>query len=119
VQLSLRTARRNGVPIRADEQYVLEIGVCQQVFEQIERGCVQPLQVVEKECQRVLRPCDEPAKDQLKTSLCVRWRELWHRWLFANDVFQLGDEIDDQPPVWLQRFTKRVAPRMASRPRSC
>jgi hypothetical protein len=27
-------------------------------------------------------------------------------------VLQLGDEIDDQPPVWLQRFTKRVAPRV-------
>ena len=27
-------------------------------------------------------------------------------------MLQLGDEIDDQPPVWLQRFTKRVAPRV-------
>jgi hypothetical protein len=37
------------VPIRADEQQVLQIGLGQQVFEQIERGCVQPLQVVVEE----------------------------------------------------------------------
>ena len=103
------------VPIRADEQQVLEIGLGQQVFEQIERRCVQPLQVVEEECQRMLRSCedaDEAAKHQLKSSLRFRWRELGDRWLFTNDVLQLGDEIDDQPPVWLQRFTKRVAPRV-------
>ena len=44
----------------------------QQVFEQIERGGIQPLQVIEEECQRMLRSCenaDEPSKDQLKTSL--------------------------------------------------
>src|SRR4051812_28109959 len=63
----------------------------------------------------MLRSCedaDEAAKHKLKSSLRFRWRELRDRRLFTNDVLQLGDEIDDQPPVRLQRFTKRVAPHM-------
>ena len=90
-----------------------EIGLGQQVFEQIEGRCVQPLQVVEEECQRMLRSCeyaDEPPKDQLKTSLRFRRWELGYRWLIANDVLQFRDKIDDQQPVRLQRLTKRVTP---------
>src|SRR4029078_8340473 len=103
------------VPIRADEQEMLEIGLGQQIFEQIERRWIQPLQVVQEEGERMLRSCedaDEAAKHQLKSSLRFRWRELGDRWLFTNDVLQLGYEIDDEPRVWLQRVTKRVAPRV-------
>ena len=94
----------------------------QQVFEQIERRRVQPLQVVEEERQRMLRSCedaDEPPKHQLKTSLRFLRRQLGHRWLFTNDVLQFRDEIDDQPPVRLQRLTKRVAPFAQVCLRSC
>ena len=97
------------VSIRPDEHQVLQIGLSQQIFEQIERGGIQPLQVVEEECQRMLRSCeyaDEPAKDQLKTSLRFRRRELRNRWLFANDVLQFRDEIDDQQSVRLQRLAE-------------
>ena len=85
----------------------------QQVFEQIECGRVQPLQVVEEERQRMLGSreyADEPPKDQLKASLRFLRRQLGHRRLFANDVLQFRDEIDDEQPVRLQRLTKRVTP---------
>ena len=42
------------VPIRADEQQVLKVAAGQQVFEQIERRRIQPLQVVEKQRERML-----------------------------------------------------------------
>src|SRR4026207_1173656 len=61
---------------------------------------------------RAREHADEAAKRQLKSSLRFRWLELGDRWLFTNDVLQLGDQIDDQPPVWLQGVTKRVAPRV-------
>ena len=63
----------------------------------------------------MLRSCedaDEAAKHQLKSSLRFLRRQLGDRWLFTNDVLHLGDEIDDQPPIWVQRVTKRVAPRV-------
>ena len=85
----------------------------QQVFEQVECRRIQPLQVVEEERQRMLgsrEHADEPPKDQLKSSLRFLRRQLGHRWLFANDVLQFRDEIDDEQPVRLQRLTKRVAP---------
>ncbi len=53
---------------------------------------------------------DEPPKDQLKASLRFLRRQLGYRWLFANDVLQFRDEIDDEQPVRLQRLTKRVTP---------
>ena len=101
------------VPIRADEQQVLQIGAGQQIFEQVECGRIQPLQVVEEERERMFRSreyADEPAKYQLKTSLRFLRRKLGHRRLFANDVLQFRDEIDDEQSVRLQRLTKRVAP---------
>ena len=101
------------VPIRADEQQVLQIGLGQQVFEQIECRRIQPLQVVEEERQRMLgsrEDADEPPKHQLKTSLRFLRRQLGDRWLFTDDVLQFRDEIDDQLPVRLQRLTKRVTP---------
>jgi hypothetical protein len=107
-------------PIRADEQHVLQIGAGQQVFEQVEGGRIQPLQVVEEERKRMLRSCeyaDEPPKDQLKTSLRFRRWELGYWWLIANDVRQEQDG----------RSAARSAPALhearhatcVSRPRSC
>ena len=110
------------VPIGADEQQVLQIGAGQQVFEQVECGRIQPLQVVEEERQRMLgarEHADEPPKDQLKTSLRFLRRKLGHRWLLADDVLQFRDEIDDQQPVRLQRLPKRVTPLAQVCLRSC
>ena len=57
---------------------VLQIRPGQQILEQIERRRVEPLQVVEEERQRMLRPgeyADEAPKYQLKTALRVLWRQ--------------------------------------------
>ena len=87
------------VPIRSDEQQVLQIGAGQQIFEQVECCCIQPLQVVEEERKRMFGSreyTDEPSEDQLKTSLgFLRWK-LRDRRLLANDVLQFRDEFDNE-----------------------
>ena len=46
------------VPIGADQQQIPHIRLGQQIFDQIERCRIKPLQIVEKKCQRMLRPCE-------------------------------------------------------------
>ena len=101
------------VPIRADEQQVLQIGASQQIFEQVECGRIQPLQIVEEERKRMFgsrKHADEPSKHQLKTSLRILRRKLGHWRLFADDVLQFRDEFDNEQSVRIQRLAKRVAP---------
>jgi hypothetical protein len=101
------------VPIRADEQQVLQIGAGQHIFEQVECCRVQPLQVVEEQRKGMFgsrEHADEPPKDQLKTSLRFLRRELGHRRLFADDVLQFRDELDNEQSVRIQRLPKRITP---------
>ena len=58
------------VSVSADQHQVLHARWIQQILEEIERRRVEPLQVVEEERQRMLRPRehpDEPPEDELKT----------------------------------------------------
>src|SRR5215813_14013946 len=101
------------VPVGADHNQMLHIRLGQQILEQMERCCVKPLQVVEEESKRMIRPCedaDEPPEDQLEPALRVLWWKKRHRWLFSEDVLQLRDEVYNQQPVRTQRLTKGVAP---------
>src|SRR5215468_12730581 len=85
----------------------------QQIFEQIERGRIEPLQIVEEERQRMLWPREhshEAAKNQLKASLRILGRQLGDWTLLANNEFQLGDQVHNQLPIRAQRFTQRLAP---------
>ena len=43
------------VPVGADQQQVPHLGVRDQVLEEVERRCIQPLQIVEEQRERVLR----------------------------------------------------------------
>jgi hypothetical protein len=60
----------------------------QQILEEIERGRVEPLQIIEEECKRVFRPReypDEPPEHQLETALRVLWWKLRDRRLLSYD----------------------------------
>src|SRR5262249_37673682 len=84
-----------------------------QIFQQIERCGVEPLQVVEEENERMLLPrkdADESPEDELEATLRVPRRENRDGWLLSYDVLQFGDQIYDQKSVRTQRLTKRVAP---------
>src|SRR5262245_20968948 len=101
------------VPIGADQQEVLQLEACQQVLEQVERGRVQPLQVVEEEGERMLgsgEDADEAPEYLLEACLRIQRRQLGHGWLFSDDVLQLRDQLDHQQAVRIQRLAKGVAP---------
>ena len=60
---------------------------------QIQRGRVEPLQIVEKERQRMLRPgeyAEEAPEDQVEAALRVLGRKLGNRRLLADDELSSG-----------------------------
>ena len=88
--------------VGADQHQVLHIRPGQQILEQIERCRVEPLQIVEKQGQRMFRPCeyaDESPKHQLEAALRLLWRKLRNGGLFSDDELQFGDEVDHEPSV--------------------
>src|SRR6266576_3831997 len=72
------------VPVGPDQQQVPLFRVRDQMLDEVECCCIQPLQIVEEQGERVFRPCeyaDESLEDQLEAMLRVLWRKLRHRWL--------------------------------------
>ena len=101
------------VAIGADQQQMLHIWPGQQILEQIERRRVEPLQIVEEQGQRMLRPreyADKSPKHQLEAALRVLWRKLGNRGLFSYDELQFGNEIHHELSVRVQRPKKGIAP---------
>src|SRR3984885_13663583 len=85
----------------------------QQILQQIERRRVEPLQVVEKERQRMLRPgkyTDKPPKCQLETPARVVGRQIRKRRLVSDDELEFGNELDDEPSVRAKGVAERVTP---------
>ena len=109
-----RMGRRDFVvPVRADQHQVRHAGWSQQIFEEIERRRVEPLQVVEEECQRMVRArehADEPPQHHLETASRVLWSELRNRRLVSDDELELRDKVDHERPIRAQRLRQSVAP---------
>src|SRR5215472_17460255 len=102
------------VAVGADEEKIAEVGPAQQVFEQVERRRVEPLQIVKEERQGMYRPgkdANELAKHQLEAPLRVLRRKLgdWRR--LSDYELHFGNQIRNQTRVWSQRLLQRVAPR--------
>ena len=78
------------------------------------KGCrVQPLQIVEEQRKRVLRPgehAEEPPEHQLEAVLRILRRQVRNGRLFPDDELDLRDEVDDQLAV-------RAQPPPAGQPR--
>jgi len=86
------------IAVGADEEKIAEIGPAQQVFQQVERRRVEPLQVIEEERQRMFRPsehADKLAKHHLEASLRVLWRKLRDRRRLPDDELHFRNEIHD------------------------
>jgi hypothetical protein len=76
------------VPVSADQHQVLQIRPDQQILKQIESRSIEPLQIVEKEHQRVFLPgknTHESAKHELETALRLLRLELRDRWRVTDD----------------------------------
>src|SRR5208283_3080677 len=78
------------------------------------KGCrVQPLQIVEEQCQWVLRPgecADKPPKHQLEAILRVLRRKLGNGRLFPDDKLERRNQVDDELTVWTHSLPQRVLP---------
>jgi hypothetical protein len=71
----------------ADQEEIAEVGPAQQVFHEIQRRRIKPLQVIEEERQWMFRSrenADELPKHQLEAPLRVLWRKLGDRRRLSN-----------------------------------
>src|SRR5215467_10327762 len=101
------------VAVGTDEEKVAEIGPAQQVFQQVERGRVEPLQVIQEERQRMLRPredADKLPKYPLETLLRVLWRKLRDRRRLSDDELHFRNEIGNQSSIRPQCLLQCIAP---------
>ena len=83
------------------------------MLEEVERRCIQPLQIVEKQGERVLLPREyakEAPEDHLEAALRVQRRQIRDGWLFSDHELQLGNEVHDELAVRAQRFAQVVPP---------
>ena len=73
---------------------MLHIPLGQQILEQLQRCHVEPLQIIEKERERMLRARkhgDESAENQLKAGSRLLRRKIRDGWLHSDDELQFGD----------------------------
>ena len=64
------------------------------MLEEFKGRCIQPLQIVEEQCQRALRPGENPHKPpehQLEAILRVLQRDLRNGQLFSYNKLQFGN----------------------------
>jgi hypothetical protein len=83
----------------SDEQEVTNVRVRHEVLEQLEGRRIQPLEIVEKNGERVLLAGEDSQKGpehQVKTALGIRGWEGGNRWLLADDELELGNEFHDE-----------------------
>src|SRR5260370_23841578 len=92
---------------------MLHLRVRDQTLKQVERCCIQPLQVIEEQRERVLRPgerAEEAPEHQLEAVLRFLRRQIWSGWLLPDDELHLRDEIDDQLAVCPDRLRQDGTP---------
>src|ERR1700721_2991359 len=86
-----------------------------QVLKEVERRCIQPLQIIEEQRERMFRPCecvDEAPEHQLEPIPSVlRWK-IRNWWLRADYEFQFRDEVNDEQPIRTQSVLKMLAPNL-------
>src|SRR4030095_88406 len=101
------------VSVRADQHQVPHIGLGEQILDQIERGRIEPLQIVEEQRKRMLRPranSDKSPQDEQESALGVLERKVgdWRR--FADDELQFRNKVHNELSVRTERLMKRIAP---------
>jgi len=101
------------VAVSPDQHQVPHVRVGNQVLQQFKSCRVQPLQIVEEQRKRVLRPgerAEEPPEHQLEAVPRVLRRKVWNVRLFPDEELHLRDEIDDELAIRAQCFLKSVPP---------
>src|SRR6516165_901870 len=90
-----------------------DIRVGHQMFEKFEGGCINPLQVVKEESERVLLASDDPQespKQRLEPGLRFQRGKLWDGRLLTQHELQLGYELYEKLTVQTHSVPNRVPP---------
>ena len=101
------------VPVSADQHQMSQIRPGQQILQQVEGRSIEPLQIVEKQRQRMFWPgkdANEAPENELEAALRLLRLELRDRRLVSDDELQFGDEVGHEPCIQLERLQKRAAP---------
>ena len=101
------------VPVGSDQQQVPDVGLGHQVFDQIQSGRIEPLQIVEEQRERMLRArkhADEAPEHELEAALRILRRQVGQRRGLADDELDFGHQVHDEPCVRSQRLLQRLAP---------
>ena len=101
------------IAIGTDKKKVMEIRLCQEVLEEIERGRIEPLQVVEEQHQRMLRSdedAEQAAEHQLKPALRVPRRQFRRLRLRADEEFEVREQRYHERAIRAERCGERIPP---------
>src|SRR5579864_6852645 len=101
------------IPVGSDKQHVSYLRMRNQTLKEVERCCIQPLQIIKKEGERMFWPgecSEETPEHQLETVLRILRRQVRNGRLFANDEFQLWAEVNDQLAICAQSLLNSAPP---------
>src|SRR6516165_4637888 len=97
------------VPVRPDQHEVAHIRLGQKILDQIESCRIEPLQIIEEQSKRMLRPreySDKSPKDELESTLGVLRRKVGNRRRFSDDELQFRNKVHNEPAVRAQGIAK-------------
>src|SRR5258708_30182240 len=92
---------------------MLAFGMSDELFEQPEGGRVQPLEIVEKQHQRVFfssERAEESSQHRFESVLGFLRREFRYRWLLTDHQLQFGDQVEHQLAIGTERFEDSIPP---------
>ena len=101
------------VAVSANEQQMARVAMGDEILDQRQSRRIEPLQVVDKNNQRVLWPredADEPLEYQLKPKCRFGRRECGRRRLWTDQANKLRNEIGQQAGMIANRFSNGVPP---------
>ena len=101
------------VAICADEQQVTRVRMEEKIFDERQRGRIEPLQVIDENDERVFRPrkhADEPLEHGLKPQFGIDGREDRYGRLWADQSSEVGNEVGQQAALIADSFLDRVSP---------
>src|SRR5215468_6997175 len=96
------------IAVSSDKEKIAEVGLAHQLLQQVERCCVEPLQIIEEERQGMFRPCEdayEQPKHSLEAPLRILPRKLGYRRWLSDEELQFRNEIHHQSRVRSQRLS--------------
>src|SRR5258707_13737778 len=99
------------VAICADHQQVTRLRMEEEIFDERQRGRIEPLQVIDENDERAFRPredADEPLEPGLKPQFGINGREDRYGRLWPYQSSEVGDEVGQQTALISDSFLDRV-----------